>query len=429
MSQGRSTGVSGETSPRVDLAAVLLMGRERGWLTPDDLIGAVDSVELSPSLIDRVVSLVQEEGIEWRDDSLEDTGELEAVIGGPQAERDAAALLARLEEHQPRRSSATSRRRAEGFAGEVDTVRMYLGEIGQVPLLTPAEEVVLARCVARGMAASSRLAALGDDEERTEQALIADREAVSRDERLRREGLLAKRLLVEANLRLVVSIAKRYRGRGMGFLDLIQEGNLGLMRAVEKFDYSKGFKFSTYATWWIRQAITRAIADQGRTIRIPIHIVDVINKVTKVQRLLLQDLGREPSVEEIAERADLSVDRVREILRVSQETVSLEQPRGDDDFTLSDVLEDSVTPSPAEAAARALLNEALSKALMELPAREREVVRRRFGLDDGRMHTLEEVGREFGVTRERIRQIEHKTLARLRHPRHSDHLRDYLVED
>ena len=271
-----------------------------------------------------------------------------------------------------------------------DPVRMYLKEIGKVPLLTAEEEVELAR----------RMADVDED---------------------------AKKRLAEANLRLVVSIAKRYVGRGMLFLDLIQEGNLGLIKAVEKFDYQKGFKFSTYATWWIRQAITRAIADQARTIRIPVHMVETINKLIRVSRQLLQELGREPTPEEIAAELDMPVERVREILKISQEPVSLETPIGEEeDSHLGDFIQDDNVPVPAEAAAQTLLKEQLDEVLSTLTEREQKVLRLRFGMNDGRARTLEEVGKEFDVTRERIRQIEAKALRKLRHPSRSRKLRDYL---
>ena len=277
----------------------------------------------------------------------------------------------------------------EGIGTE-DPVRMYLKEIGKVPLLSAEEEIELAKRMADG------------DEE-------------------------AKKRLAEANLRLVVSIAKRYVGRGMLFLDLIQEGNLGLIKAVEKFDYQKGFKFSTYATWWIRQAITRAIADQARTIRIPVHMVETINKLIRVSRQLLQELGREPTPEEIAAELDMPVDRVREILKISQEPVSLETPIGEEeDSHLGDFIQDDNVPVPAEAAAQTLLKEQLDEVLSTLTEREQKVLRLRFGMSDGRARTLEEVGKEFDVTRERIRQIEAKALRKLRHPSRSRKLRDYL---
>jgi RNA polymerase primary sigma factor len=469
MAEGGAIPFTPEGELTGQFVALLIVGRKRGYLGPDDLMSVMESVELTPSIIDAAVARVKAAGIEWRDDSylddepdlVDETGLSDATEfgagarrdGGAHLDHDGAGLL-----HHPAGEDGTAasildaealspadpglatagllraRFRApasdlrfdveSGVGSSSDPVRMYLKEIGKVPLLTAAEEVVLARCVEVGQIAAERLALCEE-----ESALLSERRRITEYERMRREGIAAKRILVEANLRLVVSIAKRYRNRGMAFLDLIQEGNLGLMRAVDKFDYTKGFKFSTYATWWIRQAITRAIADQARTIRIPVHMVDTINKVMRTQRQLLQDLGREPTVEEVAFRVEMTPERVREILRVSQETVSLEQPMGEDDFSLSDLLEDVAAVAPSEAAARALLNEAVNQALSELSERERKVVRLRFGLDDGQMRTLEEVGREFGVTRERIRQIESKTLAKLRHPMHSGHLRDYLQDE
>ncbi len=316
----------------------------------------------------------------------------------------------------------TKRARAADTAlGTSDPVRLYLKEIGKVALLSAEGERDLAMKIEAGEHASEKLAAATD--------LVLDPGTVKRLEHTVTVGLRAKRDLIEANLRLVVSIAKRYVGRGMQLLDLIQEGNLGLMRAVEKFDYTKGFKFSTYATWWIRQAITRAIADQARTIRIPVHMVETMNKVTRVQRQMMQELGREPTPEELGEKLGMPAERIREIQRIGQEPVSLEVPVGDeDDSSLGDFIEDPEAIAPADAAARAMLTEAVGEALSQLNDREQQVVKMRFGLEDGEMRTLEEVGREFGVTRERIRQIESKTLAKLRHPTRSQRLRDYLEE-
>ena len=302
-----------------------------------------------------------------------------------------------------------------------DPVRMYLKEIGKVDLLTAADEVDLAMKIEAGLEASDKLEAAEAGE------LELTRAEMRRLMRVEQNGLEAKQALISANLRLVVSIAKRYVGRGMLFLDLIQEGNLGLIRAVEKFDYEKGFKFSTYATWWIRQAITRAIADQARTIRIPVHMVETINKLVRVQRQLLQDLGRDPTPEEIGAEMDMSADRVREIQKISQEPVSLETPIGEEeDSQLGDFIEDSQAVVPPEAASFSMLQEQLAQVLDSLADRERKVIELRFGLVDGHPRTLEEVGREFGVTRERIRQIESKTLAKLRHPSRSSKLKDYI---
>ncbi len=316
----------------------------------------------------------------------------------------------------------------EGVSIE-DPVRMYLKEIGKVPLLSADEEIVLAKKMEYGAEAVIRLPEAEEELANTtakKKSAALEKEIAELKEALE-EGEEAKKKLAEANLRLVVSIAKRYVGRGMLFLDLIQEGNLGLIKAVEKFDYTKGYKFSTYATWWIRQAITRAIADQARTIRIPVHMVETINKLIRVSRQLLQELGREPLPEEIAAEMDLPVERVREILKISQEPVSLETPIGEEeDSHLGDFIQDDNVPVPADAAAFTLLKEQLVEVLGTLTDREQKVLRLRFGLDDGRARTLEEVGKEFNVTRERIRQIEAKALRKLRHPSRSRKLKDYL---
>ncbi len=318
-----------------------------------------------------------------------------------------------------------SRRISDGGVSMLtgDPVRMYLKEIGRVPLLSASEEVDLAMKIEAGAKASAVLDQFEDNE------IELTRSELRRLNREEEIGLDAKQQLIEANLRLVVSIAKRYVGRGMTFLDLIQEGNLGLIRAVEKFDYTKGFKFSTYATWWIRQAITRAIADQARTIRIPVHMVETINKLVRVQRQLLQDFGREPTPEEIGEAMGMTADKVREIQKISQEPVSLETPIGEEeDSQLGDFIQDDNAVVPQDAASFAMMQEQLTKVLDGLADRERKVIELRYGLVDGHPRTLEEVGREFGVTRERIRQIEAKTLTKLRHPSRSSKLKDYLED-
>jgi RNA polymerase primary sigma factor len=447
-----------EGLPEGGLAGLIAKGRAQGSLTTGDVFDALaDAVEPSPAQLDAIYNHIRSSGIELVDEIAADLAAEDGDAGeeattapaaaateapaisipiplivpvpvsdpAPPAEKataSAPAPLARSRRAAKAESSPGENVRPDraGEGGVSDPVRMYLKEIGKVPLLTGAQEVSLAQRIEQGLLASEAMAsANGDlspeDKDRFSATVV--------------DGHRAKRQLIEANLRLVVSIAKRYVGRGMLLLDLIQEGNLGLMRAVEKFDYTKGFKFSTYATWWIRQAITRAIADQARTIRIPVHMVETINKVTRVQRQMLQELGREPTVEELGEKVGMPAERVREIQRISQEPVSLEAPVGDeDDSLLGDFVEDPGAIAPADAAARALLTEAVEEALEQLSERERRVVRLRFGLDDGQLHTLEEVGKEFGVTRERIRQIESKTLAKLRHPTRSQRLRDYLDE-
>jgi RNA polymerase primary sigma factor len=428
--------------PAADLRAMIARGKAKGTLTMDEVVLVLRGVELTPELIVEVRALLAAEAIELDesvddlhddlDDELGHAAPATPVVARP--DDDAAYELDNVAvgDRRPMRSAAGRRRalRAAGApgierGGTSDPVRMYLKEIGRVPLLTGDEEVEYARRIEEGGKAAAHLADLAAAGEMASLE-FAERRTLQRTVR---RGEDAREVLIEANLRLVVSIAKRYVGRGMQFLDLIQEGNLGLMRAVEKFDYTKGFKFSTYATWWIRQAITRAIADQARTIRIPVHMVESINKVHRIQRQMVQELERDPTVEELAERVGLSAERVREIQRISLDPLSLDSPVGEeDDSNLADFIEDPAADSPADAAARRMLNRAVVDALDELSEREKAVVRLRFGLDDGQSRTLEEVGKEFGVTRERIRQIESKTLAKLRHPHRSQKLRDYLDE-
>ncbi|MDD6785627.1 MAG: RNA polymerase sigma factor RpoD [Eggerthellales bacterium] len=356
----------------------------------------------------------------------EETDE-ELLEGIPEEELKAVAEVALPKVGGRTRRVVKARNHRSGDGGVTmltgDPVRMYLKEIGRVQLLTGPQEIDLAMKIEAGVAATAEL------DKAEEEGIELDRREKRRLSRIEQVGLDAKQQLIEANLRLVVSIAKRYVGRGMLFLDLIQEGNLGLIRAVEKFDYKKGFKFSTYATWWIRQAITRAIADQARTIRIPVHMVETINKLVRIQRQLLQELGHEPTAEEIAERMEMTPERVLEIQKISQEPVSLETPIGEEeDSQLGDFIEDDAAVAPPDAASYVLMKEKLNEVLDELAERERKVISLRFGLEDGHPHTLEEVGREFGVTRERIRQIESKTLAKLRHPSRSSSLKGFLEE-
>ena len=384
-----------------EIRDLIRRGKGKGVLTQDEIAEQLQGLDLSPDQLEDLYNLLEENNIEVLDDpSLENLRALEE-----QGEVIRDDLLDQELE-------------LAGKAATNDPVRMYLKEIGKVPLLTAQEEVELAKKIEEGEEASRILREKGDQ---------LPREKVRELRRKEKEGQEAKRKLVEANLRLVVSIAKRYVGRGMLFLDLIQEGNLGLIRAVEKFDFRKGYKFSTYATWWIRQAITRAIADQARTIRIPVHMVETINKLVRVQRQLLQELGREPTPEEIAEQMEMTPEKVREIIKISQEPVSLETPIGEEeDSHLGDFIEDADAVVPLDAASFILLQEQLEEVLNSLSEREREVIKLRFGLVDGHPRTLEEVGKAFGVTRERIRQIESKTLAKLRHPSRSAKLRDYL---
>jgi RNA polymerase primary sigma factor len=411
---------------QIDFDAALAAGREKGHLTPDELIEALHNVELTPEVLGALLARINAEGVALVEDDV-DAIEIEEAIQSRAAARSTSAANRNGARRKPNGKRPTT---AESAGSAEDPVHTYLKEIGRVPLLNAALEVEIAQAIEVGNEAAARCALheLAEGGEGPEEDLLKGTD-LTRAKRTVRKGQQAKDELIEANLRLVVSIAKRYRNRGLAFLDLIQEGNLGLMRAVDKFDHTKGFKFSTYATWWIRQAITRAIADQARTIRIPVHMVETINKVVWAQRQLLQELGREPTIEEVSQRVEFPIDRIREILRINQDTVSLEQPVGDeDDFNLSDLIEDRGAVVPDDAATRSLLDVAVREALGHLSEREQDVVRLRFGLDDGKIRTLEEVGKEFGVTRERVRQIESKTLAKLRRPDAAHLLRDYLEE-
>ena len=397
------------------LRELLARGKKKGKLESAELMDAVDDLNLESDQMDQLYDSLEALNIDISSDDL--------LLRDLPDDEPAAEEIADVEEEE----LVDPNTLVNNFSLD-DPVRMYLKEIGKVPLLTPDEEVDLAQAMSAGNEAAEKLAELKRQRENGEAvtATAAEEAAWRKDYK---KGEIAKQKLAEANLRLVVSIAKRYVGRGMLFLDLIQEGNLGLIKAVEKFDYTKGYKFSTYATWWIRQAITRAIADQARTIRIPVHMVETINKLVRIQRQLLQKLGREPSPEEIGAEMDLPAERVREIQKISQEPVSLETPIGEEeDSQLGDFIEDEAAVVPPDAASFSMLQEQLGKVLDGLAERERKVISLRFGLEDGHPRTLEEVGREFGVTRERIRQIESKTLAKLRHPSRSSKLKDYLED-
>ena len=410
-------------------STLIARGRESGVLHAEEVTHVLRHVELTGDVLAEVKMRMDSQGIvidETVESLADDTPSAlrrqvdpASPASEPPAVDDAdERLLSR------RRARRTKKASPKGEGGTSDTVRMYLREIGEVDLLTVEDERRLAQLIEEGQIAAGTIDRIEEDGgvvEGIEGRMLI--RAVNRGER-------AKSELTQANLRLVVSIAKRYSGRGMQLLDLVQEGNLGLMRAVDKFDYTKGFKFSTYATWWIRQAITRSIADQARTIRIPVHMVEHMNRVTRAKRQMHQELEREPTIDELAGRVLLEPDRVRELLRYSQDPLSLDSPIGEEDESnLGDFIEDDTVDGPADAATRAMLTQAVGEVLGELSEREQEIVRLRFGLDGGQAKTLEEVGREFGVTRERIRQIEAKTLAKLRHPQRSQRLREFLESE
>ncbi|MEQ2442384.1 RNA polymerase sigma factor RpoD [Pseudoflavonifractor intestinihominis] len=395
------------------LTELVERAKKKGSLTAGELMDVLENMDLESEQMDKIYDVLENQGIETVSEDY--LPELDADIVPPMEE---------LEEI-PEEEIVDPNTLVDSF-GIDDPVRMYLKEIGKVNLLSPDEEVQLAQDMGAGDAAKARLAEIEAAEKKGEPIVLTPEEEKALKKDVKR-GEAAKQRLAEANLRLVVSIAKRYVGRGMLFLDLIQEGNLGLIKAVEKFDYTKGYKFSTYATWWIRQAITRAIADQARTIRIPVHMVETINKVIRVSRQLLQELGHDPSPEEIAEEMNMPVDKVREILKIAQEPVSLETPIGEEeDSHLGDFIPDEDASEPSEAASFTLLKEQLVDVLGTLTPREEKVLKLRFGIEDGRTRTLEEVGKEFNVTRERIRQIEAKALRKLRHPSRSKKLKDFL---
>ena len=382
-------------------------GKKRGRLDSSEMMDVLDEIELDSEQMEKIYDSLEALSIE--------IGSEEDILPEMPDDMDPPIdEIAEIEEEE----LVDPNTLVDSFAID-DPVRMYLKEIGKVPLLSPEEEIALAQKMSDGNLAQEQVDSLGGAE--------LSEQDLARLKAIIKEGEKAKQKLAEANLRLVVSIAKRYVGRGMLFLDLIQEGNLGLIKAVEKFDYTKGYKFSTYATWWIRQAITRAIADQARTIRIPVHMVETINKVIRVSRQLLQELGHDPSPEEIAEDMNMPVDKVREILKIAQEPVSLETPIGEEeDSHLGDFIPDEGASEPSEAASFTLLKEQLVDVLSTLTPREEKVLKLRFGIEDGRTRTLEEVGKEFNVTRERIRQIEAKALRKLRHPSRSKKLKDFL---
>jgi RNA polymerase primary sigma factor len=434
-------------SAEAELTKLVESARESGRLTQHDLVRALAHIEMTPEVLAEIYRRCRAAGIVVEETDDLDLGDADGhaadlpgadLVVDPDGSPTVVVLSAETisargaERAHIRRLSATVRRRTRinasqaaerGGGGTSDPVRMYLREIGRVPLLVAAEEVSLAKRIEAGVEASVQLAELDAAGELGD---LAPAEA-KRLQLLADDGDDAKSGLIQANLRLVVSIAKRYVGRGMQLLDLIQEGNMGLMRAVEKFDYTKGFKFSTYATWWIRQAITRSIADQARTIRIPVHMVESINRVHRVQRQMVQQLERDPTVDELAEEVGMTPERVREIQRISLDPLSLDSPVGEeDDSYLADFIKDDGAIEPDDAATRQMLQNEVRNVLGELNDREKDVVIMRFGLDDEQPRTLEEVGKHFGVTRERIRQIESKTLAKLRHPHRSQKLREYL---